>query len=674
MARPKTRPAILQQKEGGGERGEVNNGTPTLQVSLKPSLTCDEAQAMSFEAGSIRKCIEEWKCISSDLNILQAVKGCKIEWINNKSPYQIKAPKEGKFSYTEQNFINIEISRLLQKSVIIPCDSEQGEFISTIFVRPKVDGSYRLILNLKMLNKSIVYHHFKMDNLQSAINMMTKNCYLASVDLKDAYYSVPIHVDYQKYLKFSWQGQLYKFTCLPNGLACAPRIFTKLLKPMFSSLRSKGYLSVSYIDDCYLQGNTFQECVANIEATVKLFDKLGFMIHQGKSVLQPSHEITFLGFTLNSDKMLVSLTPKKADSIKKSIKDLLSKNRPTIRELAEVIGKLVAAFPGCLYGPLHYRKMENNKSVALKESHGNYDSIVTITAATKKELLWWTDNITRATKPINHPKPDIVIKSDASLKGWGAFYDNESTGGRWSEMECKQHINVLELKAAFFALKAFCHKFKNKHIQIFIDNTTAVAYVNNMGGSHSMICDDIAKEIWLWCIERDIWLSAVHLPGSVNVEADKASRVFDDNTEWQLRPDLFQLIIDKLITPEIDLFASRLNNQIARYVSWHPDPGAVAVDAFSVDWSTEIIYAFPPFSLIGKVLQKFVNDKAEGILIVPNWPTQTWFPQMMQLLVTEPLTLPKGKTMLTLPFKKELVHPLYPKLQLLACHLSARHH
>lgn len=101
-------------------------------------------------------------------------------------------------------------------------------------------------------------------------------------------------------------------------------------------------------------------------------------------MLQPSHEIAFLGFILNSNKMLVSFTPRKADAIKKSIKNLLSKNNPTICELADVIGKLVPAFPGCLYGLLHYRKTENNKSVALKESHGNYDSIVTITEATKK--------------------------------------------------------------------------------------------------------------------------------------------------------------------------------------------------------------------------------------------------------------------------------------------------
>ena len=90
-------------------------------------------------------------------------------------------------------------------------------------------------------------------------------------DLKDAYYSVPIHKVHQKYLKFEWQGQLYQFTCLPNGLACAPRLFTKLLKPAYSTLRKQGFQSVGYIDDSYLQGITKPECENNVQATTKLF-------------------------------------------------------------------------------------------------------------------------------------------------------------------------------------------------------------------------------------------------------------------------------------------------------------------------------------------------------------------------------------------------------------------
>ena len=97
-----------------------------------------------------------------------------------------------------------------------------------------------------------------MENLKSAIICMRPNCYMASIDLKDAYYSVSIGPNHRKYLRFKWKNQLFQFTCLPNGLCSTPRIFAKLLKPAYSAvLRSKGFENVAYIDDTFLKGNTF---------------------------------------------------------------------------------------------------------------------------------------------------------------------------------------------------------------------------------------------------------------------------------------------------------------------------------------------------------------------------------------------------------------------------------
>lgn len=132
----------------------------------------------------------------------------------------------------------------------------EGEFISTISIRPKKDGTYRLILNLKNLNDHVEYHHFKVDTLQSAMRLMKQNCYMGSVDLRDAYYSVPIDEEYQKFLRFTWRGQLFQFTCLPNGLSCAPRLYTKILKPVYPTIRKEGHLNVGSTDDSYLQGDT----------------------------------------------------------------------------------------------------------------------------------------------------------------------------------------------------------------------------------------------------------------------------------------------------------------------------------------------------------------------------------------------------------------------------------
>ena len=170
----------------------------------------------------------------------------------------------------------------------------EEEFISTISIRPKKDGTYRLILKLKNLNDHVEYHHFKMDTLQSAIWLMKQNCYMASVYLQDAYYSVPIDEEYQKFLRFSWRGQLFQFTCLPNGLSCAPRLHTKILKPVYATIRKEGHLNVGYTDDSYLQGDTIHECLTNITDTCCLFKELGFIKQPVKSVLRPVQNILFV--------------------------------------------------------------------------------------------------------------------------------------------------------------------------------------------------------------------------------------------------------------------------------------------------------------------------------------------------------------------------------------------
>lgn len=211
-------------------------------------------------------------------------------------------------------------------------------------------------------------------------------------------------------------------------------------------------------------------------------------------------------------------------------------------------------------------------------------------------------------------------------------------------------------------------------MRILIDNTTAVTYINNMGGTHSLECNQLARTIWLWCLERDIWISAAHLPGKCNSAVDKASRVFHDQTEWKLDSNIYESITQGFGVPTIDLFASRLNFQTKPYIAWHPDPGAFPIDAFSVEWRKYYFYAFSPFNLIHRVVQKVEADQASRILIVPQWTTQPWFPNLLHLLVQEPLVLPRGKKILQLLYNPDLIHPLHQKLTLMACKLSGCHY
>ena len=160
-----------------------------------------------------------------------------------------------------------------------------------------------------------------------------------------------------------------------------------------------------------------------------------------------------------------------------------------------------------------------------------------------------------------------------------------------------------------------------------MDNTTAVTCVSKMGTSHSVQCNAVTKEIWQLGIKRNIWLSAAYIPGKTNIEADEESRRENQDTEWLLNPDILSDALDRLdVKPEIDLFASRLNRQFPRYVSYKPDPNAEAVNAFTMSWSDVTFCAFPPFCIIPSVLHKIIKDRARGILVAPDWPSQPWYP------------------------------------------------
>ena len=124
------------------------------------------------------------------------------------------------------------------------------------------------------------------------------------------------------------------------------------------------------------------------------------------------------------------------------------------------------------------------------------------------------------------------------------------------------------------------------------------------------------------------------------------------------------------VKPEVDIFASHLNYQVPTYVSWNPDKNAYAIDACSISWANLKFYAFPPVSLIGTSISKIRREMAAGIMIIPCWVTQFWFLMMVTLLQDFPVVL--SPNVLTLPSSEGLQHPLYPKIKLLAVHLSAR--
>lgn len=553
---------------------------------------------------------------------------------------------------------------------VIPCQDLPDQYISKIFLIPKSDGKYRFILNLKMLNKFVDTLHFKMEDYRTATKLMSPLCYMASIDLKDAYFLINMHDSSKKYLRFKFERQTFEFNCLPFGLSSGPYIFTKLLKPVVSYLRNKGFFIVNYLDDFLCLGNSYDECLNCVTKTIDLLNHLGFIINYEKSQLIPSQRRKFLGFELNSINMTLGLPTEKRNKILNLVKDISKRKHIKIREYAKFLGVLTSSCPAIAYGWLYTKLFEREKYLALRQSKDNYDCKMIIRTNQKYDFIWWERQIMISCNPIRNGQYVLEIFSDASLTGWGVMCNRERSHGFWDSEEIKCHINLLELRAAFIGLKCFAREIRNSEILLRIDNTVAIAYINRMGGIQFTHLNKIARDIWRWCEERQLYIFASYIKSKENVEADEESRCTNIDTEWNLSSTVYDTIITEYGEPQIDLFASRLNAKCSKYVSWKRDPSAFNVDAFTVNWSRYFFYAFPPFSLILKCLRKIINDRATGIMVVPFWTSQPWYPLFQSLACKRPIYFYPNDKLLLSPFREP--HPRWKTLTLVSCQLSGR--
>lgn len=242
-------------------------------------------------------------------------------------PSQDKEPTPFNLSKKQSQNLSQVLIKLLEQGVIETSLEEANQIVSNVFLRPKPNNKFRLILDLSDFNTQFVeYQHFKMTNLKMALDLVSPNIFMTSIDLSDAYFTVPIHEESRKYLKFRWEGKLFQFATLPNGLACALRLFTKLMNPVFASFRKKGWSCFQCIDDSIIMHESRVTCEKITRQIARKLRELGFFIHENKSRMIPSKIITFLGFDIDSETMQVSPTDDKKQKIVTAGVQTLSKD------------------------------------------------------------------------------------------------------------------------------------------------------------------------------------------------------------------------------------------------------------------------------------------------------------------------------------------------------------
>ena len=247
--------------------------------------------------------------------------------------------------------VDAEVNKLLSIGAIKAIPFSKENFYSRLFLVPKKEGTYRPVINLSRLNKFIENSHFQMENISCLKTLLRRGGFTTCIDLKDAYLSVHVHKSSQKYLCFQWRNRCYAFLGLPFGLNTAPRVFTKRLKPVAAYLRKRSIRIIVYLGDFLILGSSIEDSKVNTQLTLDLLQWLGFTINWEKSLLVPTQSLTFLGLSIDSQTMSLSLPEKKILDIQNKCQSLICNLTTPARAVASLIGTLEAARPAIWQAP-----------------------------------------------------------------------------------------------------------------------------------------------------------------------------------------------------------------------------------------------------------------------------------------------------------------------------------
>jgi len=624
-------PEVEVPTEGGEDSDYIDFSNPEIQAQKSGSYP--------RVGGRLQDFWETWQAMGVSQWTVEVLKeGYQLEF--HRKPRLTRIPMLNLNS--KGPLVDQEILDMIAKGALEKVDNPNSPgFYSRIFLVPKKTGGMRPVIDLKRLNQFLVHKHFKMESGQSIRRALKQGMWVYSIDLKDAYFHIPIHPASRKYLRISFQGEVYQFRALPFGVSSAPWIFTKVFQQLIIVCRRRGCHLHMYLDDWLGKEMDRLRCQQDRDRVLQIIIQMGCLVNWEKSELQVTQNFIFVGIRYNLAEGRIAPAEEKLDRVKLLAKPFLSGNLVPAVAWQRLLGLLNILEWQVPWGKIHLRNLQWSLLTQWSAHRQPNTCLVQVSQAALADVHWWlkAENVFKGV-PLHYPNPQIFMNTDASLEGWGAHSGEEKFQGLWSPSDKGNHINVLELRAVRRALEALCPP-KHSRILVKTDNTTVVAHINKQGGTHSW---DLMQETFLLYqeLEAQNWkLRACYFPGSRNVIADSLSRGSQVLPgEWSLHPAVVKAIFKVWGTPHLDLFATKDNAKLPVFVSPLPDPEAWAEDALAISWTNLWAYAFPPTSIMVRVVEKILQSVCHIILVAPAWPGQSWFNLLLDLSTEDPLRIP----------------------------------
>ena len=379
------------------------------------------------------------------------------------------------------------------------------------------------------LNDYAINNPFRYQSIQDAVDLVTPGCYFAKLDLSNAFRSVKSHSSNHKAtgLKWLFQGDKhYTYLIderLPFGAKKSPQIFNSITQAVREMMKRRGYNTIiCYLDDFLIVAQTFSECMQALNELLRLLRRLGFQINYNK-LEGPTRTINFLGITLDSVTMTLSIPDDKLTDVELTMKSFISRKKVSKRDIQSLVGKL-NWITQCVYGGrFHMRRLIDRSNSLKKPWHRSH-----VTIEMKKDIFWWLSFMRtfNGTVPMIDCRPSTPCSIDSCKVAGGAFYQGDFVHTQWKPEISSLPINYLEVLALEPAVMRWAPLWTNKKVFIHSDNQAACSIINRGSCKNSVVMDSLRHVFWLSAV-FNFRLKAVYYKGSSNFLADSVSRLHE---------------------------------------------------------------------------------------------------------------------------------------------------
>ena len=370
-----------------------------------------------------------------------------------------------------------EVEAMLAKGALEIARDPGPGFYSRLFLVEKATGGWRPVIDLSHLNDFVQLTPFKMETVASVLLSVREGNFLASLDLKDAYFQILIHGSSRKLLRFMSEGTVYQFKALCFGLSTAPQVFTRVFAAVSAWAHSRGIRLLRYLDDWLVLSSSEKEAKESIRELLSLCRTLGIVINEKKSDLVPSQSAKYLGMTIDTGAGKVFPSLARVEKFLTVAERFCSMQSPPAQLWQVILDHLASLERLVPHGRLRMRSLQWHLKMHWSPESDPPSLPVALPEEARRGPVLVDGE--------GSPAPDLHLYSDASSSGWGAHLLDQNVSGVWSTQEKLLHINLLEMKALFLGLQAFQEDVAGHHVTAMCDNSTVVAYVNKQGGTVS---------------------------------------------------------------------------------------------------------------------------------------------------------------------------------------------